>query len=169
MKKVLFALAVVSASIILFSATFVLADVSTSIGVKDKNTGNEVSGTTIIVGITAEASGYYEDPAHGLDASASLEVWFKGPSDLAYSWVATLFSGTVSNGSTTTRDYVLTRIGTYKFKWQIETTTDEAYVSTILVTHSVPESTIGTVFGVIAPLAAIASLYATKHGRKRMS
>jgi len=166
MKKLLLATALI---LFLISIISVSADISASLNVKDESTGIEISGTTVEMPpyVMANVSGYYEDPTHGLDASASLTVWFKGPSDTGYTIKSILFSGTVTSGSTTTRDYELTEIGTYKFKWQVENEIDEAYVTTSVNTHVIPEAPIGTLLGIIAPIMALTSFIGVKRFRMR--
>jgi len=116
------------------SVISVSADISASLGIVDKSTGTEISGEIVRVGVTAEAAGYYKDPTHGLNATANMTVLFKGPSDPAYVADATLFTGIVTSGSTTIRDYNLTKVGTYKFKWEVGNEIDEALITTSLYT-----------------------------------
>lgn len=150
--SILFAISVISVS----------ADISASLGVVDKYTGAEISGETVTVGITAEAKGYYEDPTHGLDASATMTVWFKGPSDPSYTFKDVLFSGTMTSGSTTICDYELTEVGSYKFKWEVGNEIDEALITTSIRTHVVPESPIGTLLGTLTPILGLISFVALK-------
>jgi len=158
-------------SLILFSLVIIIlfigpvfADVDIGISVKDKATGREISGKKVLIGTTASATGFYEDPTHGLTAAATLSVWFKGPDDPGFILVGILFSGYIDSPSEITRDFTLTEVGTYKFKWEIETTYDEATVST--TTFVIPESPIGTLLGIVAPLMAVVGFAASKRIKK---
>lgn len=143
--------------------SLVSADISVFISLKDV-AGREISGEHVLIGTTAVASGHYEDPTHGLEAAATLSVWFKGPDDPGFIQEAILFSGWINSNTTITREYQLTKIGTYKFKWEVETIYDEATVST--TTFVIPESPVGTLLGIIAPMSAVVGFFAFKRFRK---
>jgi len=155
-----------SSLIFLLLVSSVSADAIVSIGVKD-TFGKDISGKTVLIGTTAIVSGYYEDSIHGLEAMGNLTVWFRAARDSDFTLEATLFSGYIESPSTITRDYQLTKIGTYKFRWEVESAYEEATIST--TTFVIPESPIGTLLGIIAPITSTFILFASKRLKKSLA
>jgi len=137
-------------AIILLFANQVLADIDVSIHVQDAATGKEISGTKVLIGTVGRVIAQYSDPSHGMQAEANLTVWLNDV------FLETLFSGIISSGTVKIVDYTLSRVGTYKFRWQVGTEIDEAMVSTTVFV--IPESPVGTLLGILAPIAALISI-----------
>lgn len=135
-----------------------IADIEISINVQDAATGKEISGKKVLLGTVARVIAQYSDPSHGMPAEANLTAWINDV------YAATLFSGIIPSGTIKIVDYTLSQMGTYKFKWQVGTKIDEGMVSTTVFV--IPESPVGTLLGIIAPLTAFAGLAVSK--RRKM-
>jgi hypothetical protein len=90
------------------------AQIHGAIEVKD-SIGNKIDGQTVPIGTTVYVYGTYTDD-QGAPAAALMEVYYNGTGPNTHE---TLYSGIVPSGSTTTKTYQLTKLGTYEFKWTV--------------------------------------------------
>jgi len=137
---------------------------------------NNAIGSTVPIGTTIYAHGFYQDLSTNTPAAAVLEVDYNstGPTT-----ITTLYSGTVTSGQTITEPYTLTAPGTYLFKWtctqgagagassdssfQPQCIIKVGYVTATTVVLPTPEA--GPLAGLIMALAAF-GLLAYKKGKR---
>lgn len=148
------------------------AQIHATIEVKDTN-GNTIDGQTVPIGTTVTVTATYTDE-QGAPAQAVMQVYYNGTGPATNE---TLFTGTIASGSTTTKTYQLTKLGTYEFRWTVTKqlafttpqTTDNAYciqqralARTTVNAFSTPEP--ATIAGLIMALSAL-GLVAIKRKR----
>jgi hypothetical protein len=144
------------------------ANIDVKIKVTD-SAGNDItiaSGATVYQGTTAYINGTYFDLTGDLQADASLGVAYSSDGVTYGSW-ATIWSGTVNDGDTITKSYVLSTAGYYKFNWTCDNENydgdDYGIVRTkVKVVISEP----GTIVGLVVGLAALGAVSVRK-SRKR--
>lgn len=90
------------------------AQIQATIEVKDTN-GNNIDGQTVPIGTTVTVIATYTDDQNA-PAQAIMQVYYNGT---GLNTTETLFIATVTSGSTTTKTYQLTRLGTYEFRWTV--------------------------------------------------
>jgi len=92
------------------------AQISVSIQVKDSG-GNDISGSSVIIGTTAHVYGHYEDLGGNAQAYGWIKVYFDDGTGFEYE--TTLFSGPVNDGDTVEgTPYTMLKMGTYNFTWR---------------------------------------------------
>jgi hypothetical protein len=96
------------------------AQIKVSIQVKDSN-GNDISGSTVLIGTTAHVYGHYEDLGGNAQAYGWIKVYFDDGTGFKYE--TTLFSGPVNDGDTVEgTPYPMSKMGTYNFTWRSQKT-----------------------------------------------
>jgi hypothetical protein len=125
------------------------AQISVTIQVKDSN-GNNISGGTVPINTVAYVTGGYSDlSGTAAPASAVMEVYFNGQLK------STLFSGQVSSGGTVTKQYQMTTVGTYEFRWTCTKAATAGITSQCITERGMVTATVGLVVPEPATIAGL--------------
>lgn len=154
-------------ALIMFAAIIGIAkaQLEVQIEVKDSN-GNSIDGETVFPNTVAYVNGTYKDLKGDAPASALMQVYYDD--DLStpdWKLKETLFNDTVKNGQNIERNYTMTELGYYQFRWRCTKESGASELSILCVgevgfksalVHAVPEP--GTLAGLITALSAFGLL-----------
>jgi len=162
-KKILF----VILALVMFAAIIGIAkaQLEVQIEVKDSN-GNNIDGETVLPNTVAYVNGTYKDLEGDAPASALMQVYYDD--DLStpdWQFRETLFNDTVTNGQSIERNYTMTELGYYQFRWRCakDSGTSEMSIRCVgevgfdlALVLTIPEP--GTLAGLIMALSAFGLL-----------
>jgi len=162
-KKILIAIL----ALVMFAAIIGIAkaQLEVQIEVKDFN-GNNIDGETVFPNTVAYLNGTYKDLKGDAPASALMQVYYDDDlSTLDWQFRETLFNDTVNDGQSIERNYTMTELGYYQFRWRCAKESGTSEMSILCVqevgidlglTTVIPEP--GTLAGLIMALSAFGVL-----------
>lgn len=154
-------------ALVMFAAIIGIAkaQLEVQIEVKDSN-GNNIDGETVFPNTVAYVNGTYKDLKGDAPASALMQVYYDNNlSTPDWQLRKTLFNDTVNNGQSIERNYTMTELGYYQFRWTCTKESGTSEISTLCIEQrgqisalvlSVPEP--GTLAGLIMALSAFGLL-----------
>lgn len=162
-KKILIAIL----ALVMFAAIIGIAkaQLEVQIEVKDSN-GNSIDGETVFPNTIAYVNGTYKDLKGDAPASALMQVYYDD--DLStpdWQLRKTLFNGTVNDGQSIERNYTMTELGYYQFRWRCTKEKGISEISILCIEEVgiklglvtvIPEP--GTLAGLITALSAFGLL-----------
>lgn len=115
----------------LFLATMGAAQATREVWLKvtDKS-GNSIKNKPVPINTVAHVTGYYEDENGKEGALANMTVWYKKDPNNTWKYIESLFAGFINSGTTIERNYTLTQLGYYQFRWIVSNMDDSAEVQT---------------------------------------